>query len=347
MDNALVRQVVVGDRVPRRAAADRVRNVVKLAGFLNRAGQRVGTEEVAARIHARAAAVDGAPDVHRPVDGAAVAAELRPDADRHRGSDRRGGELVLPEPLHPDRPVRVAKRQEGCVEGRVVSRIVTVTAGSLAMQDSHGGFVEAKGAGEPVAENVHALGMSLHRQPPIAEGGEGEGRADWAVDEVGPSKGILDCRHTLAASRVAFVDDAVTRRLLSQVIDGIASVGYLASAGPDRLLPCGGGRAHDGRLVVPNDPGEVALAAEGDGSVRCLADRRLVERLQMRADPAAVDHARMEDIRGDKVVDKAPAVQLVGQIEPRQALSHVSVFGRPLGRRGPRRLPGETYFAGE
>ena len=67
----------------------------------------------------------------------------------------------------------------------------------------------------------------------------------------------------------------------------------------------------------------------------------------MRADPAAVNHARVEDIGGHDVVDKAATGELVGQIEPREALADIPIFRGSLGRSRSGGVPGKTYLVGE
>ena len=92
-----------------------------------------------------------------PVGGLVVGVEHGAQLDRHRGADRRGGELVLARPLHAHGAARMAHGDERGVERGIVGGVVAVGAGALAVEhgDLRGG--QAERAGEPVAQHRRAL----------------------------------------------------------------------------------------------------------------------------------------------------------------------------------------------
>ena len=222
----------------------------------------------------------------------------------------------------------------GGVERGIVSGVVAVGAGALAVKDVDLRGGEPERAGQPFAQHRGALGMRPDLQRAVVPLSERAGRPDRGVGEEGPRIGGLDHAALRRAARRAGVGGLVARGLTLQPVRR-ADIGRRDAAALPTGQRAGGCRcARHRKLAVRCERHKLAVADDLDCATGSLAHCALVERRQMRAAPGLAQHACMQDMAGRDVVDEARARDLGRQVEPRPMLADDLVGRGPLDRRG-------------
>ena len=199
----------------------------------------------------------------------------------------------------------------------------------MGVADNHLLCRQAENFGDAVAEGVNALGVRPNFQPPVAEFGEAAGRGHRRV---GNERAGVDGADDFAGMRGRCIaDQPIVGRSVHEPRGLPMGGGQYAGAFPFRMRQGGDSGALHHRFVRPDEGDEIVQAYRAKIAAGGTSDRGFVERNQLGVARRLSQHAGMQHIRTDDVVDEGRAGDFGDQILPWHRLPNHLV-----GRRGLR-----------
>ena len=275
------------------------------------------------------------PGLRLPRDHVAALADRRAEVEQLGRPLRIPAVLVLAHPLDAHRPAH-RPRQERGVARRVLGAVLAVGAGAVEVDQPDLLLREAEDPGERLAEAVSRLGRRPDRGAVGADVRDAAGRAEGAVGLDRPPVRRAECLHAgpgrSERRQVALLRDVLVaddRRRADRVGERKV-VGQTRARRPLGLERTRG--AH--RVPLPlGDDAEEAPEPD-DPRARNRGDRRLVDRLERRAERRRPDHAPVQHAGEREILDEEVAPRdLRRHVRSRHGLADVAEGVRCLERR--------------
>jgi hypothetical protein len=294
----------------------------------------------------RALNVGPCPNLGGPVHGASRLVEHRPET-RHMGrADRFEAELFLAPPLHADAMTRDLHRDNRSIQSRIIGTVVAIAARTVGVPHCDLLALQAQNVGNTVAQRVDALGMRPYGQVPVAVFRQSTGWRQGRMSDEGPRVGLAD-NNTKIRRRAGVAKMPVVGRLIVEPRGFLLDGSEDPHSGPACIRGSGGCGALDDRFIRSYQRHEVAGAHDPDLAARGLADCRLVQIRQPGTARRLAQHARMQHVRPDDIVDERGTGHLRDQVTPRHRLSDNSVRRRRLRYRRTHDLVGKILRPGK
>jgi hypothetical protein len=270
-----------------------------------------------------------APDAMAPADDLVLGVEIGLDLDRHRGTERRMGHLVLARPLHADRTAARRLRQQHGVERDVVGAVVAVTAGAFHVFDHDVLGRQFQDQRKIGPEQIDALAVGPDMDAVAAPLRHGTGRRDRPMRDIRP--GILPPEYAFAfcTMRRRFgVDNRRFHRLALQPVRQPVLVGQRFTSGPHRGFAQRLQRGLRAVLGLTHYAHKISIADDRDKAGN--AARSVVSQFhECRRRHLRSQHPAMQHCWQGLVVDEAGMRKhLVGNIHPLHGIPGKCAPGR-------------------